>query len=289
MRRSFLGVLVAISVGAPSWSQGSIHEMCLKAADYKGCVEVQSGGAPVSAISPIKALVEAMKLLPSRISNSSRRDLYTNIQPFNDALSRASGSDRSSDYEREVYSGAQKVSRLINEMAETWSDQISLRIKWEGYLKPACENALDHVNTFNYIAGSRLVSYTEWTQKVLWQKSLKCSDPTVDMMRAISTLVAEVTEDPNAKKARIEKIKRDRELAEMEPWLRHLEENPNLKKWAEANPKAAEKAKKDFLEKLAAKNQTGALDYEGDSSPSQRNAPAYPAPQGGCNKYGVCR
>lgn len=225
-----------------------LTKKCLKASDYKGCIEVTTGES-ASKASATKSLVESMKLLPSRISNSSRRDLYGNIQPFSDALARASSTPRENQYQEEVYAGAIQISRLIDIMAETWSDQISLRIRYKNYMDSACENALSHVNRFNSVAGSSMVSYREWTEKVLWQTSKKCSNPTPDMARAIDSLVNSVTEDPAVKKERLAKAKRERELAEMAPWVRHLEENPDLKKWAEANPKAAEKAKEKFLEK----------------------------------------
>jgi hypothetical protein len=43
------------------------------------------------------------------------------------------------------------------------------------------------------------------------------------------------------------KLKKERELEALGPWNRHLEENPSLKKWVEANPAAAEKAKEKFI------------------------------------------
>jgi len=52
-----------------------------------------------------------------------------------------------------------------------------------------------------------------------------------------------------AAKERAATVKRIRELAALEPWNRYLEENPDIKKWAEANPKAAEAEKKKFIEK----------------------------------------
>ena len=80
---------------------------------------------------------------------------------------------------------------------------------------------------------------------------------------------------------------RQQELSKMGPWIRHLEENPNLKRWAEANPAAAAKEREKFLSKLSEEN--GGLDYQNYSPPSEFNSPAYPALRGGCNQYGVCR
>lgn len=250
MRSWLLASVFTFCSVLPASAQESAHEKCLNASDYKGCIEVTTGKS-AGQISTTKALVESMKLLPSRISNSSRRDLYSNIQPFSDALSRASSAPRENEYQKEVYTEAIRISRLIDVMAKTWSDQISLRIRYKSYMEPVCENALSNVNRFNSVAGSSMVLYREWTQKVLWQTSKKCSDPTPDMAKAINSLVNSATEDPVVRKERLAKAKRERELAEMAPWVRHLEENPDLKKWAEANPKAAEKAKEKFLKKYS--------------------------------------
>jgi len=54
-----------------------------------------------------------------------------------------------------------------------------------------------------------------------------------------------------AAKERAATVKRIRELAALEPWNRYLEENPDIKKWAEANPKAAEAEKKNLAGPLA--------------------------------------
>jgi hypothetical protein len=51
------------------------------------------------------------------------------------------------------------------------------------------------------------------------------------------------------------KLKKEKELIEMEPWERHLQLNPRLKEWAKTNPIAAEKIKRDFLTKLKKNNQ----------------------------------
>ena len=239
--------LLAIGYNLPANSQSAdVHAKCLKASDYKGCVEVMTGGG-VTAASPIKQLIESMKLLPSRMSNSSRASLYTSIQPFSDALSLAGSTERKGEYEEEVYNSASRISRLIDVMGNTWSDQISLRIKWQSYTEPVCENARQRINQFNAIAGKPVVSYYEYSETFLWQTTKRCSDPTVAMMNAITAEVQSATEDPEVKKAKLAKEKRQRELAEMEPWLRHLEENPGLKKWAESNPKAADAAKQKFL------------------------------------------
>jgi hypothetical protein len=244
-------MITTISVRAQSQK---VHEKCLKAADYKGCIQVQEAGGSATT-SPIKQLVESMKLLPSRISNSSRSNLFLNIQPFTDALSVAGSSARKDEYEEEVYAGAQRISRLIDIMADTWSDQISLRVRFNySYMDPVCENAKQQVRMFNSAANKNIARYSESTTKFMWNTYTVCENPTSSMLGAISTEIDEITEDPTIKKQRLAKEKRDRELAKMAPWNRYLEENPDVKKWAESNPKAAEAEKEKFLNKLGDKS-----------------------------------
>lgn len=269
-RSVLLITLASLVAGTSARAQNQkIHEMCLKAADYKGCVQVQEAGGSATE-SPIKKLIESMKLLPSRISNSSRSNLFLNIQPFTDALSVAGSSERKDEYEEEVYSGAKRVSRLIDIMADTWSDQISLRVRFNySYMDPVCENAKQQVRRFNYAANKNTARYSESTTKFMWKTYTVCENPTSSMLRAISSEIEEITEDPNIKKQRIAKEKREKELAEMAPWNRYLEENPNIRKWAESNPKAAEVEKEKFLNRIKEKSPVSTSGLK-------------------CNKYGVC-
>lgn len=57
----------------------------------------------------------------------------------------------------------------------------------------------------------------------------------------------EIAAREKAEQERKAKAEREKELCAMGPWKRHLEENPQLKKWADANPAAAETAKARFL------------------------------------------
>ena len=90
---------------------------------------------------------------------------------------------------------------------------------------------------------------------MLWQTTNGCQDPTAAMIVRLNSFIDEITEDPVKKKKRLAAEAREKELAMMEPWLRHLEKNPNLKKWAEANPEAALKERDKFLKKLEGQGQ----------------------------------
>ncbi|QNI68488.1 hypothetical protein [Synechococcus sp. BMK-MC-1] len=55
--------------------------------------------------------------------------------------------------------------------------------------------------------------------------------------------------DPKIIAAQEAEAERQRELAELTAWERHLEENPGLKAWAEANPSLAEQKRKEWATK----------------------------------------
>jgi hypothetical protein len=82
-----------------------------------------------------------------------------------------------------------------------------------------------------------------------------CYPQEAQMSSSIVRRVKEALVDPEVRKAEIAKQKREEELAKMGPWLRYLEENPKLKKWAELNPAAAEKEKVKFLKKHSSQSQ----------------------------------
>ena len=249
-RLLLLSAILGLTLPSAQAVQNEIHEKCLKAADYAGCVQVMSGDS-TSQESQIDKLVKALKLLPSRLENTNRRDFYKNIQPFSDALGLVDKSLFSSEYEEYIYQNSLTISKLLNRIAQTWTDQIKLRVKFTSYLEPVCENAKSHITLFNYTLGkSDGVLYRPWTQKVLWQTTNGCQDPTAAMIIRLNAFIDEVTEDPIKKQNRLAAEAREKELSAMEPWLRNLEENPNLKKWAESNPDAALKEKDKFLKRL---------------------------------------
>ena len=73
------------------------------------------------------------------------------------------------------------------------------------------------------------------------------------MVDSIRRRVAEALVDPEARKAELERKKKEKELCEMGPWNRKLEEDPKLKAWANANPSAAKEAMKKYVAKEGGK------------------------------------
>lgn len=262
MQRYFAILLVA-TLGTQARAQESAHEKCLKASDYKGCIEVMEGGsAAPTAASQLNSLKSALKLLPSRLENTNLRDFTSNTQMFNDAVSAVDASALKTEYEKELFAEARSIQQMVYALQAYWSTRINRGTYYGsyGYKSYYCSVLRPALSVFNSYAGATYsVSYNGYTTGggFLNPKMEKCSPQEGDMMRSISRRVSESLVDPEVRKAQLAKEKRERELAKMEPWLRHLEQNPGLKKWAEANPKAAETAKEKFLKSLPPKG-TGA-------------------------------
>lgn len=295
MRRLISLTLAASAAAAPSFAQGSVHEQCLKAADYKGCVEVMSGGgSSPSGSSAVNSLKSSMRLLPGRLENTSLRDFNSNTQIFRDSLASIEPSSLKSEYDKELFREAGAIARMVDALQQYWGTRIRRGTYYGtgGYRSYYCSILKPALGYFNAVAGSYTVAYNGYVTGggFLNPKTEKCSPQESGMVSAIRRRVDDALIDPEVKKAQLEKARREAELARMGPWLRHLEENPNLKKWAEANPAAAEKAKEKFLNNLSSKDRKTGNPVEEDNSPSERNDPAYPFGNfSGCNKYGVCR
>lgn len=250
--RAPLAVLVSALLGLPGHAQasGKIYKECLKAADYKGCVQVLTQGSTQSSAqtSAIDRLRSSLKVLPSRIENTNLRDFYSNTREFFDSLAMVDESSLKKDSDRELYSGAQKIGRMLNALQSAWSTRIN---SGTGYTSGGskvyyCHRLKPGVEAFNYAAGRNAVIYNGRPMKGLFGGSLgvdKCSPQEYQMVAVINSDIAQILIDPAVVAAQKEKERKEAELAKMAAWERHLETNPNLKVWAEANPAAAKAAR----------------------------------------------
>lgn len=66
------------------------------------------------------------------------------------------------------------------------------------------------------------------------------------LLQSGSVSPEEIAAREKAASERRVQAERERELCAMGPWNRYLEENPEIKKWAQANPAAANATKKSF-------------------------------------------
>ena len=84
-----LACILCLALGASGNVSDEIHEKCKDVADYMGCVQIFSGQSLTVKESPLDELREAMRILPSRLENTTRRDLTEATQNFSDALALA--------------------------------------------------------------------------------------------------------------------------------------------------------------------------------------------------------
>ena len=139
--RRLLLLLLFGALGTPAVAvEDSVHQKCLQAADYKGCVEVLSGGGKESSI---QALSDAMNRVSSRLdSGVSLRDLSDTFRPVIDAHAVVQGSDRSSS----VYKAATTSIELFKLLRSLWRERIDSAY----YRSNGCEGYLDsHCREFD--------------------------------------------------------------------------------------------------------------------------------------------
>ena len=252
MKRALL--LTAFLAASPVSAEISaeVKATCMDAKDFLGCVQALSGSSSIGA-NNLESLKKALKRLPSRLENTNLRDFTANTQFFNDAIADIAEDDLNTDYERFVLAEARAVSDMLDALQSAWSDRIRNGTYYGKYSKSYyCPVLRGGVAEFNVAAGynsSYTVDFSSTTTKggLLSFETEKCSPHEYKMIDAIEKRVADTLISPEEKQAQLDKEKREKELCEMAPWQRYLEENPGIKQWADANPGPAEAKKKKFL------------------------------------------
>jgi len=230
-----------------------IKSECMKAQDFVGCVKAMRGNLDLKSDElPITKLKEALKLLPNRLSNTNSRDFTSNVQIFFDAVSLVDISKAKNDYEKELISEAIMIKGMTNALQEYWSNRISNGTYYGRYGSRTyyCNVLGPRLEIFNTFAGDKYrVSSNESSKDSLFGKMQTCYPQEGEMVDSIRRRVTEALVDPEARKAELERKKKEKELCEMGPWNRRLEEDPKLKAWAKANPSAAKEAKEKYIAK----------------------------------------
>jgi hypothetical protein len=200
-----------------------------------------------------------MKAVSGRIdSGFSLRDSTVFFQPVTDQLA----INRDKYPSSLAVKNSAKALELFNIVQSAWQSRInSLSVNQYTGTTYSCEPTKNGVAIFNSAAGSEVVSYN--VKGGIFGFTLFCFESVglgheSQMLSYISNLLkqgsvspAEIAAKETADKEAAIAIKKERELAALGPWKRHLEENPKLKKWVESNPVAAEKFKDDWLRKNA--------------------------------------
>lgn len=256
MRRLLLLLVPLLTAAEPAMSvEASIHEKCLKATDYKGCVEVM-GGAYRGANLPFEGLIDQLKMLSVRLDSVSLSTLSTNAVSFRDVLSLIVIEDAKTDHDRYLLDGAKRVDRMISALASAWQTRIYDATQFTSgskYVGPSkyflCRYLEAGVRGFNIAAPMKYqIPYNGRIESgFLVGKMEKCSPQEWQMIDATQKYIAELTVDPKVRAKQLETKKRREELCKMEPWARHLEKNPGLKQWASSNPGPAAREREKFL------------------------------------------
>ena len=115
MKRFFLAPLL-LFLAAPVQAEidKKTAEFCMKAADFAGCVQTMQGGGVSS--SKKQKLLNEIKKLPSRLSNTSLRDYSSRTLSFTDTLALSSPEDVG----QVLYENAIKLEKGLDILYEVW-------------------------------------------------------------------------------------------------------------------------------------------------------------------------
>ena len=257
MKRLFLIALPALLASTPVLAQvdPKIAAQCKDARDFIGCVKAFTTPA-VDTENDLTALRSAMKQVAARLrSGTSLNDSTSTFRPVVDELALV----ESSYSDSLAVQKANFASSLFDSLQSAWRDRIYARSSLppvDGYPLYNCDILQRSANDFNAIYGSPVIN---WSFKKGWAGLSSCmikgnNFPDTQMYRVVIRILsegsispAEIAEREKAEKERITKIEREQELCALGPWNRYLEENPNMKTWVSANPKAAAKAKEKYI------------------------------------------
>ena len=164
-----LSFLLLFAGGVVSQVPDEVHEKCKDARDYVGCVQVLTGTTVSKEeveIEEIKNLKKALALLPSRLENTSLRDLSMAIQPFTDALASAeaavgTGGDYSLEDKTKILNlitPSLRLSAAIDVYRSTWAQSIEYSVEFESFALP-CSMFDWTIDTFNRRMESNVLDY----------------------------------------------------------------------------------------------------------------------------------
>jgi hypothetical protein len=197
-----------------------------------------------------------MKQVAARIrSGFSLRDATLFFQPVTDQLALVSTRFPTSL----AVQNASKASVLFDITQTAWQSTINTpQVGTYTGTTYSCEPTKRGDKAFNDAAGLEAITYSVkggLFGLVLWcQESVGLGHEAM-MLSCISGLLEsgsvgsqEIGAKEKAEQEQKAKAAREQELCAMGPLNRYLEENPGMKKWADANPNAAESGKKRFLQ-----------------------------------------
>ena len=257
MKRFVLAVAVLATIlPASAQVDPKVAKQCKDARDFVGCVKAFSTPiTPTPVDDGMDGLRNAMKAVSGRIdSGFSLRESTLFFQPVTDQLAITRDKYPSSL----AVKNSAKALELFNIVQSAWQSRInSLSVNQYTGTTYSCEPTKNGVALFNQVAGSEVVPYQ--VKGGIFGFTLFCFESVglgheSQMLSYISNLLkqgsvslAEIAAKEAADKETAIAMKKERDLAALGPWKRHLEENPGLKKWVEANPVAAIKVKNAYI------------------------------------------
>jgi hypothetical protein len=259
MRALLIPMLAMLSMPANAQVDPKVAAQCKDARDFVGCVKAFTTPS-IQASDELTALRGAMKQVAARLtSGTNLRDSTITFQPVVDALALVEGSYPDSL----AVQKAILASRLFNVMQSAWDLQIRAKsYQLSEYMKGedmyACEVLKQSADAFNSTYGSSIINWN-YTKGLFGisacrvpygQLPLDYMYPVViRILNEGSISPAEIASRETQAKEADAKRQREKELCEMGPWNRRLEEDPKLKAWAKANPSAAKEAMTRFIAK----------------------------------------
>ena len=122
MKRLLLPLLAALALptAVNANVDPKVAEICMKAVDFQGCVNAMSGKS--QGFGKKNELIKEIKILPSRISNTSLRDLSRETRSFRDALALSSPEEVGI----ELYENAKRIEASIDILYETWQRKVDI-------------------------------------------------------------------------------------------------------------------------------------------------------------------
>jgi hypothetical protein len=255
VRRFLLAWAVFLAMLAIAQVDPKIHKQCIEAKDYAGCVKAFTSSQQESD-DGLGSLRAAMKQVAARIrSGFSLRDSTLFFQPVTDQQALASSKHPASL----AVQNASKAAELFNITQTAWQSRINtLQVGTYTGTTYSCEPTKRGVKAFNDAAGKAAITYSVkggLFGLVLWCNESVGLGHEAMMLSYISGLLEsgsvspeEIAAREKAEQEQKAKATRELELCAMGPWNRYLEENPGIRKWADANPTAAEMTKKKFLQ-----------------------------------------
>jgi hypothetical protein len=262
MRRTLIALTALYAGSCFAQVDPKIAKQCKDARDFVGCVKAFStpATAPDDGLQDLRG---AMKKVAARLAaGTSLSDSTLTFQPVIDSLALVESTKPDALPVRE----ARRAANLFGIMQSAWDLQIKAKAyRLSQYMQGEeiyeCSVLKQAADAFDSAYGAPIINWS--FKKGLFGISA-CRVPygslPVDYMYPIvrrilqegSISPEEIAAKEAEQKARTEKARRESALQALGPWNRYLEENPGLKKWAEANPAAAEKEKERFLKKREA-------------------------------------